>query len=391
MARRASTISSSRTAMARLTWQVSPRNKISAYFDEIDKYRGHDMQANYDPETAAQVWNSPAYHTTAIKWTSPVTSSLFLEAGFSNNTEYYTNEYRDGIEKPAFTAEWYRNAAKNELDLGGYTQAGPINTTESPVAFYWNAAATWVKGAHTIKFGANNRQGTFKHTRLANADLVQQYRSSVHRRALVGARHRADPQLAAVLRRAPEPRPRHLHPGFVAPQPPDRELRPALGDAQRQGAGRQVAGRPVRAGTQLRRGRRRAGLERLRAAHGPGLRPVRQRPHRGQVLAQPLQPVAHHRHCRQLQPAAVADRDAAVARQERQRRRATARCAAPASPAPTARSTSPACRRTSASPRSTSTANIRAPGTSSRASRCRTNCSAACRLACRGGRGSSTT
>ncbi len=167
-----------KNAMARLTWQVSPRNKISAYFDEIDKYRGHDMQANYDPETAATVWNSPAYHTTAIKWTSPVTSSLFLEAGFSNNTEYYTNEYREGIEKPMFTSEWYRTAAKNELDLGGYTQAGPTNTTESPVAFYWNAAATWVNGNHTIKFGVNNRQGTFKHSRLANADLIQQYRSS---------------------------------------------------------------------------------------------------------------------------------------------------------------------------------------------------------------------
>lgn len=167
-----------KNGMTRLTWQVSPRNKISAYFDEIDKYRGHDMQANYDPETAATVWNSPAYHTTAIKWTSPATSSLFLEAGFSNNTEYYTNEYREGIEKPAFSDEWFRTAAKNELDLGGYTQAGPINTTESPVAFYWNAAATLVKGAHTIKFGVNNRQGTFKHTRLANADLVQQYRSS---------------------------------------------------------------------------------------------------------------------------------------------------------------------------------------------------------------------
>ncbi len=89
---------------------------------------------------------------------------MFLEAGFSNNTEYYTNEYVEGIEKPVFTQEWYRTAAKNELDLGGYTQAGPINTTESPVAFYWNAAATYVTGAHTIKLGVNNRQGTFKHT-----------------------------------------------------------------------------------------------------------------------------------------------------------------------------------------------------------------------------------
>jgi len=167
-----------RSAMARLTWQISPRNKISGYFDEIDKYRGHDMQANYDPETAATVWNSPAYHTTAIKWTSPVTSSLFLEAGFSNNTEYYTNEYREGIEKPSGTQEWFNNAAHNELDLGGYTKAGPTNTTESPKALYWNGAATYVTGDHTIKFGANMRWGQFVHTRLANADLIQQYRSS---------------------------------------------------------------------------------------------------------------------------------------------------------------------------------------------------------------------
>jgi len=175
-----------RSAMARLTWQVTPRNKISAYGDEIDKYRGHDMQSNYDPETAATVWNSPAYHTMAIKWTSPVTSSLFLEAGMSNNTEYYTNEYREGIEKPSFTQEWYNNAAHNELDLGGYTKAGPTNTTESPKAIYWNGAATYVTGDHTIKVGANMRWGTFVHTRLANADLVQQYRGTAAVNAVPG-------------------------------------------------------------------------------------------------------------------------------------------------------------------------------------------------------------
>ena len=166
------------SGMARLTWQASPRNKFSVYIDEIHKYRGHDMQSNYDPETAATVWNSPAYHTMSLKWTSPVSGNLFLEAGFSNNTEYYTNEYQEGIEKPAFTQEWYANAAHNELDLGGYTKAGPTNTTESPKALYWTGSATYVKGDHTFKVGANMRWGTFMHSRLANADLVQQYRSS---------------------------------------------------------------------------------------------------------------------------------------------------------------------------------------------------------------------
>jgi hypothetical protein len=167
-----------RSGMMRLTWQASPRNKISGYFDEIDKYRGHDMQANYDPETAATVWNSPAYHTTAVKWSSPVTNALFLEAGWSNNTEYYTNEYQEGIEKPRGSAEWFAAAAKNELDLGGYTQAGPTNTTESPIAFYSSGAMTYVTGDHTLKAGFTFRRGTFIHTREANADLIQQYRSS---------------------------------------------------------------------------------------------------------------------------------------------------------------------------------------------------------------------
>ena len=42
-----------KSALLRLTWQVTSKTKFSAYFDEIDKYRGHDMQSRYDPETAA--------------------------------------------------------------------------------------------------------------------------------------------------------------------------------------------------------------------------------------------------------------------------------------------------------------------------------------------------
>src|SRR6266545_1241564 len=94
---------------ARMTWQVSPRNKFSAYFDEIDKFRGHDMQALFDPDTAATVWYSPAYHTTSAKWTSTLTNRLLLEAGWSNNTENYTNEYREGIAEVRGSAKWFAN------------------------------------------------------------------------------------------------------------------------------------------------------------------------------------------------------------------------------------------------------------------------------------------
>ncbi len=92
-----------KSALARLTWQVSPSNKIAAYFDEIDKYRGHDMQSREDPEEASLQWFSPAYHTAQVKWTSTLSSRTMFEAGWSSNLEYYTNSYRPGVGQPRFS------------------------------------------------------------------------------------------------------------------------------------------------------------------------------------------------------------------------------------------------------------------------------------------------
>ena len=163
---------------ARLTWQVSPRNKLSAYFDEVDKFRGHDMQALFDPETAATVWYSPAYHTTSAKWTSTVTNRLLIEGGWSNNTENYTNEYLPGIEQPRGSSAWYAGATRSELDLGGRKTAAPSQITQSPIRFAVNASASYVTGSHNLKVGFQRTWGAFFHTVDANGDLTQQYRSN---------------------------------------------------------------------------------------------------------------------------------------------------------------------------------------------------------------------
>jgi hypothetical protein len=167
-----------KSVMGRVTWQVSPRNKFSAYDDEIDKYRGHDMQSLYDPETAATVWNSPAYHTNQAKWTSTVTNKLMIDAGFSSNLEYYTNEYREGIAKLRGTAEWFAAASRSELDLGGRKTAATVQLAHNPARYNVQAAATYVTGSHNMKFGFQRTWGTFTHSYDANADLTQQYRSN---------------------------------------------------------------------------------------------------------------------------------------------------------------------------------------------------------------------
>ena len=167
-----------KSAMARATWQISPKNKFSAYFDEVDKYRGHDMQANYDPETASTVWNSPAYHTTSAKWTSTVTSKLLVEAGWSSNLEYYTNQYQEGIEKPRGTPAWFTNVGRLESDLGGLKDATLQQTTQSPARYAWLGAVSYVTGSHNMKVGSQMTWGKFTHTNDANGDLYQRYRST---------------------------------------------------------------------------------------------------------------------------------------------------------------------------------------------------------------------
>src|SRR4051812_42032544 len=60
--------------VARITWQISPRNKFSAYMDRAMRLRGHAMVANTDPTTASVVWHTPTFSTGSAKWTSTASS-----------------------------------------------------------------------------------------------------------------------------------------------------------------------------------------------------------------------------------------------------------------------------------------------------------------------------
>jgi hypothetical protein len=168
-----------RSAQARVTWQITRRNKLSAYFDEIDKYRGHDMQSNYDPETSAIRWLSPAYHTAAAKWTSPFRNRMLFEAGWSSNLEYYTNSFQSGVEQPRGSAGWFTNTAQIELDLGGHRKtASTSQSSQSPARYAASAALSYVTGSHNIKAGVQRTWGAFVHTVDTNGDLYRQYRSN---------------------------------------------------------------------------------------------------------------------------------------------------------------------------------------------------------------------
>jgi hypothetical protein len=168
-----------RSALLRLTWQMTPRMRVTGYNDQIDKYRGHNMSAGTDPATAARNWYTPHYYTGAVKWTMTASDRMMFEAGYSTNVEIYTNHSVDPtIPKQRGTAAWYATPVKTDLDLGTTWFAAQDSLT-GPERYVVSGSMTYVTGTHNIKTGIQRTWGPFNHTEDRNADLVQRYRSGL--------------------------------------------------------------------------------------------------------------------------------------------------------------------------------------------------------------------
>jgi hypothetical protein len=175
-----------KSVVARLTWQVSPRNKISAYFDEIDKQRGHGMNAGVNVATASQVWTSPLYNDAVLKWTSPVSNRLLFEAGYSFNYEEYVIVNQEGVNQDRGTPAWYAGASRSDIGTGTlWNGFGSGQGGRYPDRYTLASSASYVTGAHNVKAGFQWSWGPYENTRDTNADLQQVYTNGVPTRVNV--------------------------------------------------------------------------------------------------------------------------------------------------------------------------------------------------------------
>jgi hypothetical protein len=165
------------SALARFTWQVSPRNKLSAYMDRIHKVRGAAMNPGDDQTTASVRWNSPNYTTATVKWTSTVSSRLLLEAGYSTNIERYNNLYAEGVDKPYGSAAWLATARHYDSTFGRKWVASDNITGQYPDRYNAQGSASYITGTHSIKVGFQDSWGVFNHVSRRNADLYQNYQT----------------------------------------------------------------------------------------------------------------------------------------------------------------------------------------------------------------------
>jgi len=167
------------SGMARLTWQISTKNKLGVYYDRLSKTRGRDMTAGTDPATASFTWRSPVYYTTQVKWTSTVSNKLLLEVGYGSNVNITVQEMQDGFAQERGSAAWFAGAARTDRDLGTNWAATTNIPTFAPYKYVFQAAASYVTGSHAVKFGVQFQRGSFETRQDANADLQQAYRSGV--------------------------------------------------------------------------------------------------------------------------------------------------------------------------------------------------------------------
>ena len=171
--------------VARLTWQASERNKFAVYMDRAMRLRGHAMGSLTDPATASVVWNTPTFATGSLKYSSTLSSRLFLEVGTSFNRERYDNLYQPGILADRNTAAWYANARKDDTSAGYLWNASSAQLGNYPDRYNMQAAVSYVTGSHTVKVGFMDQWGYYRRYNNANADLYQTYNNGVPLRVTV--------------------------------------------------------------------------------------------------------------------------------------------------------------------------------------------------------------
>jgi hypothetical protein len=162
-------------ASVRMTWQVTPRNKVAGVWDAQALCRtctgatpGLSEPSRVSPE-AVGVLGRPL-HVTQAKWWSPVTSRLLLEAGFGGtffgvgNFERDPNPTRDLIR----VVEQCASGCAANGNIPGLVYRSQDFSVAHSGSYLWKAALTYVTGSHSVKVGYQHTLMTDDRTWMTN-------------------------------------------------------------------------------------------------------------------------------------------------------------------------------------------------------------------------------
>ena len=166
------------------TWQATPKNKFALTYQRNYKWKLHEIFLGGQeglpifPEQTAGYREPWLYYIGQAKWTSPLTSRILIEGGFSADILHYFDIYQPGTAYPRGTPEWYANATHLDTVAGGLqyrTKVGQIQVWNSPDQKSATGSVSYVTGTHNFKTGLLYAWGNNPSISDMNADLYQLY------------------------------------------------------------------------------------------------------------------------------------------------------------------------------------------------------------------------
>jgi hypothetical protein len=153
----------------RLTWQATPKQKISVFAD-VQSFQVWGVGDNkaLEAQTRWNFWPSTLLQAT---WSSPRTSKLLLEAGFSATIQPLSSSLYDTTDNLGFTVS-PNDVTIVELSTGfRYNAASNYYSANRQNRYVERFALSYVTGAHAIKTGFQLQQGVNQTDTEINKDI----------------------------------------------------------------------------------------------------------------------------------------------------------------------------------------------------------------------------
>jgi hypothetical protein len=137
----------------RLTWQMSPKNKFSAYYNYAPRQTDHWTLVSTEQPDASNLQNLPVNHFESFTFRSTLTSKALFEAAMGNTSETWTREPVDD----SLTSHGYP-VTEQTTGINFRAYSGTFSKNYTSLRSY-RSSLTYVTGSHALKTGLTLQEG----------------------------------------------------------------------------------------------------------------------------------------------------------------------------------------------------------------------------------------
>jgi hypothetical protein len=183
-----------RIATVRLTWQASPRNKVNVYWDEQSPCNGSayfgaegcrsqpdagavvgvlglgGLSSTTSPETSGYLHT--IQRVQQVTWTSTMTNRLLLEAGLGTFLARWGPQDQPGNPTRDLIRVTEQSASPLNGNIANLTYRSANWNSHWNGAHTWRASASYVTGAHSMKFGYQGAHHEDDRTSFTNTSFL---------------------------------------------------------------------------------------------------------------------------------------------------------------------------------------------------------------------------